>query len=136
MDVILDLDDGSSAVISWAMDGLVEGLGLRTRLTADVEVTGDDADATTTVEWQDLVGQRIEAVAAAWHIPNEGCPETLWATRLVLSGGESITIALGEIEDDVLRYHPTALLVLFGDLAALAYQPPGSGSPFGTLLQS
>jgi hypothetical protein len=29
MDVIMMLDDGSSPVISWAMDGLVEGLGLR-----------------------------------------------------------------------------------------------------------
>ena len=48
MDVTLILDDGTSAVVSWAMDGVVEGIDLGVRrssgtvLEADVEAEVPD----------------------------------------------------------------------------------------------
>ena len=78
----------------------------------------------------------IEEVAAAWHVPNEGCPDTIWAVRLSLSEGATIVVALGEVEDEVAQYQPDALLVIFGETAARAYQPPASAeSAFGTAIE-
>jgi hypothetical protein len=133
MDVTLILDDGKSAVVSWAMDGLVEGIDLRIQRSFGTVLEIDEADVTGTLEWRCLVDQVIEEVAAAWHVPNAGCPETLWAVRLSLSEGSTIAVALGEVETDIVQYQPDALVVLFGEAAARAYQPPASSeTAFGT----
>jgi hypothetical protein len=132
MDVTIMLDDGTSAVVSWAMDGVVEGIDLRIRRTSGTTLEIDETDATATSEWQSLAGQVIVEVAAAWHVPNEGCRDTLWAVRLSLSEGSTIVVALGEVEADIVQYQPDALVVLFDERAARAYQPPASaGTAFG-----
>lgn len=136
MDVTLLLDDGRSAVVSWAMDGLVEGIDLRIRRSSGTVLEIDEADVTGTLEWRCLVDHVIEEVAAAWHVPNEGCPETLWAVRLSLSEGSTIAVALGEVETDIVQYQPDALVVLFDETAARAYQPPASAeTAFGTAIK-
>lgn len=129
MDVRLLLDDGTSAVVSWAMAGLVEGIDLRIEQNRD----DDEIDVTDTPEWRSFVDHVIEGVAAAWHVPNEGCPDTLWAVRLSLSERCAIAVGLGRVEADVAQYQPDALVVLFGETAARAYRPPASGATaFGT----
>ena len=124
MDVTLVLDDERSAVVSWAMDGLVEGIDLRIRRTALLE--SDETDVTATLNWRSLVNRVVEGAAAAWHVPNEGCPETLWAVRLSLGEGSAIAVALGEVETGTIQYQPDALVVLFDEKAAPDYQPLGS----------
>jgi hypothetical protein len=125
MDVTVMLDGGTSLVVSWAMAGLVEGIDLRIRQSGPVPEI-DETDVTATQEWRKVVGRSIEDVAAAWHVPNEGCPDTLWAVRLSLGGGGPIVIALGQVEADVVQYQPDALVVLFDEPGARAYQPPAS----------
>ncbi len=130
------LDDRASAVVSWAMDGLVEGIDLRIRRSAATAVELDETDVTATLEWRSLVNHVIDEVAAAWHVPNEGCPDTLWAVRLTLSEGLTVAIGLGEVEADVAQYQPDALVVLFGESAARAYQPPAStDTAFGRAIE-
>lgn len=135
MDVIIRLDDGTSAVVSWAMDGLVEGIDLRIRRSSGTALETDETDVTAALEWRSLVDHVIDEVAAAWHVPNEGCPDTLWAVRFSLSDGSTIAVALGEVESDIVQYQPDALVVLFGETAAHAYQPPGcADTAFGTAI--
>jgi len=136
MDVILVLNDGNTAVISWAMDGLVEGLGLQIWTDSDaMTLRNDQTEVSATPEWRPLVGETVDAVGGAWHVPNEGCPDTLWAIRLSLSGGSSVAVGLGEVEDDVVQYQPDALVVLFGEAAARRYRAPASvESAFGTTI--
>jgi hypothetical protein len=122
MDVVIGLDDGRSAAISWAMDGYIEGLGLVIERSSSPAALHDgDTDVTTTTRWRDLVGRSVDAVEGAWHVPNDGCPDTLWAVQLSLTGPTSVTIALGEVRDDIVRYQPDALVVLFHDAAARDY---------------
>jgi hypothetical protein len=136
MDITIMLDDGTSAVVSWAMDGLVEGIDLRIRRNSGRMLEIDETDVTATPEWRGLVDQVIKEVAAAWHVPNEGCPDTLWAVRLSLSEGSTIAFALGEVETDIVQYQPDALIVLFDETAARAYQPPASAeTAFGTAIK-
>jgi hypothetical protein len=136
MDVAMTLDDGTSAVVSWAMAGLVEGIDLRIQPRSRTLLEADETDVTTTSEWRRVVGHVIDEVAAAWHVPNEGCPETVWAVRLSFSEGTALAIALGEVEDDVVQYQPDALVVLFGEASADAYKPLASArTAFGTAIK-
>jgi hypothetical protein len=135
MDVAIMLDDGACAVVSWAMDGLVEGIDLRIQRSPGAGLEVDETDVTATPEWRDRMGQVIIEVAAAWHVPNEGCPDTLWALRVSLGDGSTIAVALGTVEADVVGYQPDALGVLFAETAARAYQPPASAeTAFGTAI--
>jgi hypothetical protein len=136
MEVTIMLDDGTSAVVSWAMDGVVEGIDLRICRSLGTVLEVDESDVTATPEWRTLVDHVVDEVAAAWHVPNEGCPETVWAVRLSLSEGSTIAIALGEVEADVVQYQPDALVVLFDETAARAYQPPASTeTAFGSAIK-
>lgn len=136
MDVTIMLDDGTSAVVSWAMDGVLEGVDLRISRSLGTELEIDSTDVTATPEWRSLVNHVIDEVGAAWHVPNEGCPDIVWAVRLSLSDGSAVTIALGEVETDIVQYQPDALVVLFHEAAARAYQPPASAeTAFGTAIR-
>jgi len=129
MDVMVMLDDGNVAVVSWAMAGLVEGIDLRIRREAEPSLEFGETDVTASPEWRARLRRAIKEVAVAWHVPNEGCPDTLWAVRFSLSNGPPVTIALGKVEADVVQYQPDALVVLFDEVAARAYQPPASAGP-------
>jgi len=136
MDVMLVLDDGNLAIVSWAMDGLVEGIDVRLRRAAGTPPEFGETDVTASPKWRTRVHQVIKELAVAWHVPNEGCPETLWAVRFSLSEGSTFTVALGQVDADVVRYQPDALVVLFEEMAARAYQPPASAEPaFGHVMR-
>lgn len=131
------LSGGRSAVALWEMRGLVEGIGLRIQSTSEPLLELVEADVTTTIQWQSFLGDPIKRVIAAWHVPNEGCPNTLWSVRLLFSEGSAITIALGEIAADSGKYLPTALLVFFDDASARAYLTPASAeTAFGPSIET
>jgi hypothetical protein len=48
MDVTIMLDDGTAADVSWAMDGLVEGIDLRLRRRYGTVLESDETDVTGT----------------------------------------------------------------------------------------
>jgi hypothetical protein len=136
MDVRIILDDGTSAFVSWAMQGFVEGIDLRIRRNSGTKLEANETDVTTTPQWRGAVDNTVDEVAGAWHVPNEGCPDTLWSVRLSLCGGSAITIALGEIRSKLVEYQPDALLVIFDEAGARAYGPPASAeSAFGTAIE-
>lgn len=119
-------------VTSWAMEGLTEGIDV----SLDHDALPNATNVQGTPRWRPFVGQTLQEAAASWHVPNEGCPVTLWAIRLTFTHASSVSIALGEIEDGDVQYQPDALLVLFGESAARAYRPPAAldnalGSPLG-----
>jgi hypothetical protein len=58
----------------------------------------------------------------AFHVPNEGCPEALWAMRLDFSGGRSAVVALGEMAGDSLGYLPDGLVAIFDEAEAREYR--------------
>ena len=105
------------------MDGFVEGVDLRSVQASETPEGEDETDVTIVEQWRSLVGRVVEEVAAAWHVPNEGCPKTLWAIRLTLSGAFSVAIGLGEIRNEALQYQPDALVVIFDETIARAYCP-------------
>ena len=136
MDVSMILDDGGFAVVSWAMNGVLEGIDLRICRGPGIAPELDETDVTATPEWRSVVDHVIGDVAAAWHVPNEGCPSTVWAVRLSLSEGSTIAIALGEVEADIVQYQPDALVVLFDETTARAYHPPASAeTAFGSAIK-
>jgi hypothetical protein len=136
MDVKITLDDGTGAIVSWAMDGLVEGIDLKIQPKSDGLLEIDEVDVTASDEWRNLVDRVIEQVAVGWHIPNEGCPNTLWCVRLSLSKGAMVAVALGQLDHDIVQYQPDELVVLFDEAAARAYHPPAStDSAFGTAIE-
>ena len=104
MEVVIVLDDASVVVISWAMDGVLEGIGLDIEPEAKSIPRDDETDVTATPRWLHLSGQSVGEFGSAWHIPNEGCPETLWAVRLSLNGGSVVAIGLDELEDGTVQY--------------------------------
>jgi hypothetical protein len=135
MDVRIVLNDGTSAVVSWAMKGFVEGIDLRIRRNSGTTLEIDETDVTATPQWRGLVDHAIDEIAAAWHVPNEGCPDTLWSVRLSLSEGSMVTIALGEIKANRVEYQPDALLVIFNEATARAYGPPIAEAAYGTAIE-
>lgn len=132
LDVLIVLGDGKVAQVSWAMEGLIEGIDLRVARNSATALRDGEVDVTACPEWRSKIGKTVGQVGAAWHVPNEGSPEALWSIRLSLVGGSSVTFALGEVHDGVVRYQPDALVVLFGEMAARRYRPASSGeSAFG-----
>ena len=119
--VVLDLADRGSTIITWAMQGELEGLAL---LNDDGSYSGAAdgiVDANTRVAWRAHRGHKIISVGAAWQVSGDGCPESLWAARLDFSTG-SIVIALGTADPD-LEYMPDELVVVFDQSLAASYRP-------------
>lgn len=115
MAVELIMANGTALVLSWAMDGVNEGLAIELRDPGelDVDLYGDAIDVSDHVDWARFLGVSIESITPAWHIPNEGCPEMPWAFRFEFSNKSSLVIALGEANGDGFVYLPDALVVIF-----------------------
>lgn len=132
-DVVFRFDDEKRAIVGWSMDKFVEGLSL-TLNGAAVADPMEEVDVSDSPEWRRLIDQRIVSVETAWHVPNEGCPETLWGIRL-LGTHSSVAISLGKVDGGKLQYQPDAVIVLFDEEAAAdyvsaagsAYRPEGAG---------
>ncbi|MDT0457239.1 hypothetical protein RM550_16075 [Streptomyces sp. DSM 41527] len=130
MAVELVMDSGVALVLSWAMDGVNEGLAIELRSPgeADVDLPGDAVDVSDHVDWERFLGASIASISPAWHVPNEGCPEMPWAYRFEFSNESSLVIALGEAEGGGFTYMPDALVVIFDKNLAVTYKIPASGT--------
>jgi hypothetical protein len=134
--VALGLDDGTSMTVAWAMDGYLEGLAFvsasfpevfRPEVVASIGVSASHL-------WQAVIGRRIDTVAVAAHISNEGCPQTIWSVRLGFDDNVSVVIALGDIGEGVPEYRPDGLVVI-GDMAiARRYMTPSGETSLGTIV--
>ncbi len=122
--VIVTLASGRTLELAWAQSGMNEGLSValgqrradHTDLLDLVGVSGERG-------WQGLLGRPIVRIRSSWQVPNEGCPETLWALSLELDEQGSATVALGELRDGAPTYIPDSLVVVFGHTAGTAYAP-------------
>lgn len=131
MAVELGMESGAALVLSWAMDGVNEGMAIECRAPGDVieGLPGDPIDVSDHVDWEDFLGVSIVGIEIAWHIPNEGCPEMPWAYNFRFSNESSLVIALGEAAGAGFTYIPDALLVIFDKILAAAYKIPASATP-------
>lgn len=130
MAVELGMESGAVLVLSWAMDGVNEGMAIEFRSPgeAGTSLPGDPIDVSDHVDWGRFLGVPIVSVGIAWHIPNEGCPEMPWAYNFGFPDGSSLVIALGEAEGAGFTYMPDALLVIFDKSLAAAYKIPASAT--------
>lgn len=133
-DVVLRLSGEILAVVGWSMDGFIEGLNAKLNDTEEA-ASMEEVDVSETPDWRRLLGETIVSVQAAWHIPSDGCPQTLWGIRIFVSGDFSVAVSLGKVEDGKLEYQPDALLVLFDEPRTTAFAAatgaaylPGAGT--------
>ncbi|WP_030103810.1 hypothetical protein [Actinoalloteichus caeruleus] len=134
MAVELGMESGAVLVLSWAMDGVNEGMAIEFNSPGEVGISlpGDPIDVSDHVDWGRFLGAPIASIGIAWHIPNEGCPKMPWAYNFGFPDGSNLVIALGEAEGAGFTYMPDALLVIFDKNLAAAYKNPGSAtSSFG-----
>ncbi|MET7686039.1 hypothetical protein [Streptomyces sp. NPDC005423] len=131
MAVELGMESGAVLVLSWAMDGVNEGMAIEFRSPGDVggSLSGDPIDVSNHVDWERFLGVSIVGIGIAWHVPNEGCPEMPWAYNFRFSNESSLVIALGESEGAGFTYMPDALLVIFDKSIAAEYKIPASATP-------
>ncbi|MFC9297193.1 hypothetical protein ACFTWH_01665 [Streptomyces sp. NPDC057011] len=130
MSVELVMASGITLALSWAMDGLNEGLAMELREAGDSAVgsIAEAVDVSDHTEWAAFLGASIVNAAPAWHVPNEGCPEMPWAFRLDFSNSSSLVIALGESNGSGFTYMPDAMVVIFDEPTAAAYRIPASST--------
>ncbi|MFE0378917.1 hypothetical protein ACFW1M_25800 [Streptomyces inhibens] len=130
MAVELVMDSGAALAVSWAMDGVNEGLAIERRAAGetDVNLPGDAIDVSDHVDWVRFLGASITSISPAWHIPNEGCAEMPWAFRFEFANKSSLVVALGEAEGSGFTYSPDALVVIFEKTLAVTYKIPASAT--------
>lgn len=128
LSVELVMDGGATLALSWAMDGMNEGLAIELREAGESGsgLITETVDVSSRIEWSTFLGNSIVNAAPAWHVPNEGCSEMPWAFRLDFSNSSSLVIALGESKGSGFTYMPDSLVVIFDDSIAAAYRIPAS----------
>ncbi|MCX5263198.1 hypothetical protein [Streptomyces sp. NBC_00199] len=128
MAVDLVMSTGAALSLSWAMDGLNEGMAIELREPgeSDADLPGDTVDVSDHVDWERFLGADIVEISPAWHVPNDGCPEMPWAYRLGFSNKSSLVIALGSTEGEGFTYMPDELIVFFDESLAASYTIPAS----------
>jgi len=131
--VDLDLGDRGKTVITWAMAGELEGLGIL-KGESYSGIGTEVLDAADREAWREHIGSRITSVAASWQISCEDCPESLWSIRISFAAS-SIVIALGTAPD--IEYMPNELVVVFDMSLARSYKPRHvSDSSYGVPIES
>ena len=116
----LDFGERGTTIITWATDGMNQGLAnlngeSYTGLATEV-LDAADRDA-----WGMSIGDRISTIAVAWHFSGDDCPESIWAVRIGFSVS-SIVIALGTANQEI-DYMPDELVVVFDETLARLYRP-------------
>jgi hypothetical protein len=124
MAVVFVLVSGDVLEVRWEMQGLNEGLGVRFSAADNAQASdsGDLVDVSRLPEWHPLLGVPVVGVSRSRHVPNEGCPEALWALRFDFSSGASAVLALGEMDGDHLGYLPDGLVAIFDEAEARSYR--------------
>jgi len=130
-DLLLRLSTGSFSV-TWSRDDLIEGLHFGDQISTYESpdlVTVDGGD-----EWSRYYGRVITGVAFGWFDSSGTGPRSLWSIRATTDRGQSVVIALGEL-DSASRptYHPDSLVVIFDESQARQYVVTDtSGSAWGS----
>ncbi|MEU3776094.1 hypothetical protein AB0F11_23335 [Streptomyces sp. NPDC032472] len=126
----LVMASGITLALSWAMDGLNEGLAIELWEAGESNAgsIAETVDVSDHLEWATFLGGSIVNVTPALHVPNEGCPEMPWAFRLDFSNSLSLVIALGESKGSGFTYMPDSLVVIFDESTAAAYRIPASST--------
>lgn len=121
--VELAMADGSVVALYWEMRGEDEFLAIVPMSVAGFWVEGliDAVSVSKEPDWVGILSRTVTGVGVAWHIPNAGCPKSVWAARIDLDGGSSFVIALGEIHEGVPAYLPDSIVVLFDRNDAESY---------------
>jgi hypothetical protein len=122
---------GQVLVLEWATPGIEEGLAIAVRDTSVDESLDlvDRIDVTDDPHWSGIIGNRVETLAVAFFHPDEDSPARPWSFRVGVTGGSSVTVALGEPDGSGIRYQPDNLVVIFDEAAARAYRIVGAIEP-------
>lgn len=128
--VELVMADGSALALHWEMRGENEFLAIVPMSVSGSWTEGliDALSVSDAPEWMGILGRTVTGVGVAWHIPNAGCPRSVWAIRIDLDGGSSFVIALGEVREGTPAYLPDSIVVLFDWHDAESYWITGSGT--------
>ncbi len=122
--VVVTLASGAILHLAWTQSGPNEGLSVSLGdRRADHGELLDLVDVSGESGWLDLLGRPVSGIRASWQVPNEGCPETLWALSFELDEDDGATVALGELQGGAPTYMPDSLVVVFGRVAGIAYAP-------------
>jgi hypothetical protein len=126
--VELVMADGSALSLQWEMQGEDEFLSIVLQSVSRARADGliDAFGVADSPEWSEIFGRPVTDVGVAWHIPNAGCPRSVWAIRIDLDGDSSFVIALGEVREGVPAYLPDSIVVLFDREDAESYWITGS----------
>ena len=126
--VELVMADGSVLALHWEMRGEDEFLAIVPMSVSGFWTEGqiEALSFSDAPEWMGILGRTVTGVGVAWHIPNAGCPRSVWAIRIDLVGGSSFVIALGEVREGTPAYLPDSIVVLFDRHDAESYWITGS----------
>lgn len=131
MAVVADFEDGTSLVVSWAMEGFAGGLAVETGSTEDVTSLPDseaEFDVSQSTLWRSALGLSVRSVSAAWHISGQASldltdyPETLWSIRLSFADDVQVVMALGIASEGVIEYCPQSIVVFSDTTEAQKYR--------------
>ncbi|MDA8369107.1 MAG: hypothetical protein M0026_04485 [Nocardiopsaceae bacterium] len=128
MGVELTTAAGTRLVVSWAMDGIVQGLGRRMLPQGHEDPVRDSVEVGGMEQWRPRLGRTVLRAGLASHVAEDDCAPTYWSLRLEFDGGRSPVIALGEA-DEGGHHQPDALVVLFDEDTARGYVPVSSSTP-------
>ena len=111
--VDLVFENGLNLRVTWVISGELEGLSVGVPPEAG-GYASFRVDASESASWNDIVGHEIDSVRLAWHRPDPrpGTPECLWSIGIDVAPNQSVTIALGEVTESVLRYVPDSVIVM------------------------
>lgn len=122
---------GATYAAVWRMDGYNEGLcfGPGTGESRFGPQPLSRSDVSASPGWRQRWGKTVTDVRIGWHIPNEGCPETVESVRLVFEEAASVLIALGQVTADCsIEYQPDAVVVVMDERLGRAYRIPAQTS--------
>jgi hypothetical protein len=123
----LTASDGSVFSTVWQMEGYNEGLSFGPG-DGESRHWRDELrrrDVTDLPQWQPFLGIQITDVHVGWHVPNEGCPEAVWAIRLEFEGGRNLLVALGHADGaGGIKYLPDQVVIVFDQQLVQSYQIP------------
>jgi hypothetical protein len=136
MGVVLITNRGTAVEVTWAMEGAIEGLAITISQTPEnIDRRLSASDVSQLPGWQEILGLSACEIGTAWHVPNEGCPQSLWSLRITYSNNCSVVIALGEVDEGSMKYQPDGLVVIFDEAATASYRIAASNqSSWGELL--
>lgn len=122
-DVELDLD-GAFLRFGWRLDGVDERLAVEWGSDAEVEA---GVVSSAAGDWHGLIGEAIDGLRVSTHVSDESLPPSIWAITLECRDRRSVTIALGELdENDKPVYLPDSIVLIFDRNEAKSFRPPAA----------